>query len=249
MPPYKIETNKLNEIKIISGLFLHKDGLQSNQYKKFRKKEKNFGPVSLTQGSLDGACGPYALMMAILSLGISYEDIEELWGIQQDGRTKFGREMANYQGLINSGTYAEQLVTIYKSIADSKHADFQKFKALKDYEPEIIPLKNNDVIHHVVNHIKNTGLPAILGLSWSKTDGHWVTAIGYQSFRSSPDDSDLNEQLESLLVLDPGERINRTEMWNAVLATESKGKKFEYWTNSAQATDCTPDSCIIFNRK
>lgn len=239
----------MNEIKIISGLFLHQDGLKSAQYKKFRKKENNFGQVSLTQGSLDGACGPYALMMAILSLGIPHEDVVELWGTQQDGRTKFAREMLNYQCLINSGTYAEQLVSIYQSIAGSTHRDFEKFKALKEYELEIIPLKNIDAIHHVVDHIKKTGLPAILGLSWNKTDGHWVTAIGYQSFRSSQDDSDLNEQLESLLILDPGERINRTEMWNAVLAAESTGKKFQYWKNSAPAIDCTPDSCIVFNRK
>jgi len=75
---------------------------------------ENGALVHLRQGDADGACGPYALMMALLTLGVlERKEITDmnLW----DGRSregKFRNALISHGALISSGTNGEDLAIL-----------------------------------------------------------------------------------------------------------------------------------------
>lgn len=234
------------EIMLVKNISLFPSGLRSYQPLKGRRAENSYGQVSVTQGTLDGACGPYALMTALLILGIPFKRIQELWASSHDGRTKFSKVMAKHKSLIVDGTVSKDLKEIYTSLSSSRHDSFKGFSKLREYSLEVQDFRGDAVISKVMKHVRDTGLPAILGLDWKGGDGHWVTVVGYQTQRVATDGDEM--PIERLLVLDPAVRLNKTEIWNGVLEGGVRpGERFyEYWTNYGEPAKCTPVQCILF---
>lgn len=234
------------EIKLVSNINLCSSGLQSYQPVRGRSADRSYGPVAVTQGSLDSACGPYALMAALLILGVPFERVEELWATQPDGRTKFAKAMAKHKSLIAGGTIIEHLQEIYMSLLGSRHDRFKGFSKLSAYSFEPRYSRGASAVTEVMEHVRDTGLPAILGLDWQGGGGHWVTVVGYQTERTGTDGDDM--PLQRLLVLDPQVRLNKTEIWNGVLEGQPKQSKrlFGYWTNHGPSMACTPSECVLF---
>lgn len=235
------------EIKLVKNITLGSSGLCSYQPVRGRKAENSYGQVAVTQGSLDGACGPYALMAALLILGVPFDRVVELWATSHDGRTMFAKAMAQHKSLMPNGTHIDNLRDIYKSLSSSKHNSFKGFSRLRDYSFEHRDSRGAAVVSDVMKHVRDKGLPAILGLDWQGgSGGHWVTVVGYQT--QLPETTGDVMPLERLLVLDPQVRLNNTEIWNGVLeGGPNKGKRlFKYWTNYGSSADCTPSQCILF---
>lgn len=62
--------------------------------------------VHFRQGDLDGACGPYSLLMALVTNGIIRREEASYMGLR-DGRTRLGKfhnRLTEFGGLISNGT-------------------------------------------------------------------------------------------------------------------------------------------------
>jgi hypothetical protein len=137
--------------------------------------------VALRQGSLDGACGPYALMNALMLGGyLSRKAVEKLWDDAPDGRTVFGRWSRNHPSLISAGTEAEQLRELLRGIKSC--VDVKALPDLDLYEVSLpAGLSNQQRLSEVASHI-DAGNPVLLCLEWDSRSAHWAVAVGHQSY-------------------------------------------------------------------
>lgn len=190
-------------IEILAGLTLNDDGVLCN---------KNRDPVHLRQGDLDGACGPYCVIMALLLLNIL--DSDELPSIQGlDYRTRIGklfREIKRLQDpMLIQGTSISEL------------------KSMLSVYPNVL---TNTFIGSPAEVLSNLGQaisaqhPVIVDVVSRKTDGlrHWTLAIGQCD--------------EFIYLLDPGYELPVASCWNAVLSKKPQSNRYGYryinpWVN------------------
>ena len=159
---------------------------------------EEFQEVFLNQGSLDGACGPYSLFMALLVLGLLNRD--DITNFRTDGRTKYGKiikDLDNYSSLFRDGTTVNDL----KSLLD-KH-----FK--KEIKTSVEVGKNREVIRFAKINLDSNN-PTIVGVNF-KEGAHWMLAIGYE---------ELNGEIVRLLCLDPSNTITNYCPWNAIIEVQ-----------------------------
>lgn len=159
-------------------------------------------PVPLRQGDIDGACGPYSLLMTlIIKKVISNEDVLDLGSY--DGRTRFGmffdrlklfgsmfREGSNYEEM-------EWLAECFKNHPDGK-------VSTKVYPS--LSLRGN--LKQIAEEL-DSGNPVIVGLQWKKDKGHWAVAIGYEM---------VGKTITKIFTLDPGHQYIPNTYWNAVIS-------------------------------
>jgi|SRR5690606_19375889 len=154
-----------------------------------------FQQVFLNQGSLDGACGPYSLFMALLVLGLL--DRDNITSFKTDGRTKYGKihkDLDNYPSLFRNGT----------TVSDLKRLLDEHFK--KEIKTSVEVGKNKDVIRFTKRNL-DLNNPTIIGVNF-KEGAHWMLAIGYE---------ELNGEKIRLLCLDPSGEKPFQCPWNAIL--------------------------------
>ena len=176
--------------------------------------------IHLSQGSMDGACGPYSLMMGLLICGlIDYDDLVSLKKI--DGRTSPGKLLKNiekFQGLFRNGTFIHELETMLKNSYPKK------------LETDSIEASGVEIRKTVKKYI-DKNCPVILGLEFGDDDGHWVVAIGYEFYSNAP------QTPRRLLLLDPSDPSPVITAWNGVVdAIGSKGRyPFVWWGHDRKA--------------
>ena len=180
-------------IELIDGLGLDANGCLTNA---------NGDAVHLRQGDLDGACGPYCVVMALLALNVldscSLPTMSRL-----DYRTRIGRLFREIERLhdpmVTQGTTIEQLeamFAIYPNLATRTYADSpsavltQVSQALADQHPVIVDVTSR----------KNDGLR------------HWTLAIGQCD--------------EFIYLLDPAYELPVASCWNAVLSRRSQSDRY-----------------------
>ena len=158
--------------------------------------------VFLRQGSMDGACGPYCVFMALIILGvIDYNQATNLWSTK--GSSKLGKlikAMREHDVFIQNGTFVEDLETMFA----------QSFK--KDVVTHSTSTGGRKVIDFTVEALKKNS-PVIVGIR-GKDLAHWLLAVGFEE----------NEGVVSkLFFLDPssGEAVN---YWNSIIRTDSTVK-------------------------
>lgn len=170
-----------------------------------------FGPVStqthlpqlvhLRQGDMDGACGSYCVVMALIALGVmtrrEAENMDQFDGRERSGRFRNG--LKRFGALIAEGTNSSELQWL---------ADFFKSEKLR---AEPVGGKTKDVFVGINNAIDADALP-IAFLRWGGGAAHWVLVVGYQGVER---DGKIFET--HLLCLDPGQESPRTGIWNAVV--------------------------------
>ena len=170
-----------------------------------------FGPVStktnlpqlvhLRQGDMDGACGPYCMVMALIALGLltrkQVENMDQFDGREKSGRFRDG--LKRFGALISEGTNSKDLLWL---------TDFFKTENLR---AKPVGGKTKDVFDAVNNAVEDGELP-IICLRWEGGSAHWVLVIGYQGVERD------GEFIEThLLCLDPGQEAPVTGLWNAVV--------------------------------
>lgn len=201
--------------------------------------------IALRQGDLDGACGPYSLMMALLLCKvITFTEAKKLWESDTDGRKKFAKWTKQFDTLLTQGTDDADLKKLFSAIQSllntKKTTDLEMMHLSPSNKSN---LKGESSLHMVKEHLENYDMPVILVLDWSKTSSHWVVAVGYQEKKSEA--SGL--KLANILTLDPGSSIGNTSAWNGVLGLGSiNDKKLRYMTEDTESVSCSLSQGIGF---
>jgi hypothetical protein len=201
--------------------------------------------VVLRQGDLDGACGPYALTMAlILSGAVVPSKVNKIWGDHLDGRTKLAKNIKELGTLVTKGTNRSNLISLFTAIQNHiGTVEIKKFNL--EMIPSLnskTPLKGLPLLKAVQQHISEKDQPVILQLDWSKSDAHWVVAIGYQTRMKNG-----KLDLANILILDPSEAAGKICAWNGVLGQGAlNSKKLRYSFESDDPIICNASQGLAF---
>lgn len=198
---------------------------------------ENGALVHLRQGDSDGACGPYALMMALLTLGVlERKEITDmnLW----DGRSregKFRNALISHGALISSGTNGEDLANLAQHFRGS------------GIEAEHVTGSKKQLVSELRDALDRDGIP-LIGVSWSKHSGHWMMVVGHQGYVHEG-----QYQLTHLLCLDPSTEAPRASLWNAVIEvfteegqSASRGiYSSNHWGMDGHTSACKLDEAVV----
>ena len=198
--------------------------------------------VHLRQGEMDGACGPYCVVMTLIALGvISREQARSLDSF--DGRTRLGRfreSLMAFGALISEGTDdfdVSWLVDVFKRAG--------VITDVLDVAP-----RRQTTIRNIADAVHNRKIP-IVGVEWDCAQaGHWLLVIGYQGYQGDDEDE---LQITHLLCLDPTSEAPRVSLWNAVIEvfTEdgksvNEGRYYcQHWGPNDAPTACRIDQSVL----
>ena len=169
--------------------------------------------VHLRQGDMDGACGPYSLMMCLILQGVvRREDVVALNNL--DGRTALGKlwnKFQDFHALFRQGTTLQDIGSLL--------ATFGRKIKLEAFEGTGV-----DTRKFIYRHLKDNH-PVILGI-YGEDLAHWVVAIGWE-------DMEGDDVPERFLLLDSSYESPRTSCWNAVINLDSAYGRYPYlyWWN------------------
>jgi len=202
------------QIHLLPGLSLNQDGRLVND---------NNDWVHLRQGDMDGACGPYCVVMSLLARKTAKrEEFIPLNGI--DYRTRAGKllkELRTSDPMVLSGMDIKKLQEL--------------FTAHNTASSEVEVGSSKQLLSSATNAIKD-GLPVILGIKSRKSDelDHWTLAIGASN--------------ECLYLLDPAYDLPVGNYWNAVLSVAPTSNRFGYrYMNAWNCCEVEADSILVVN--
>ncbi len=196
--------------------------------------------VHLRQGDADGACGPYALMMALVTADIlerrEITDMD-LW----DGRSregKFRNALIDHGALISSGTTGQDLTNL---------AHYFRGRGI---EARRVSGNKKLLVKEVRKALDEDDIP-LIGVSWSCHSGHWMMVVGHQGF-----EQEGQYQLTHLLCLDPSAEAPKTSLWNAVIEvftedglSASRGLySCRHWGIDGNPSGCKLDEAVMLKR-
>lgn len=113
------------------------------------------GLVHMRQGDADGACGPYALMMGLITRGALKRDHIAYMG-DWDGRSREGRfrnALQEHGALVSRGTTTKDLIGL------AEH--FRR----EDILPELVNGNKKELVEAVQKEIKREAV-ALICVSW-----------------------------------------------------------------------------------
>jgi hypothetical protein len=195
-----------------------------------RKEQK----IHIQQGDVDGACGPYCLLISLLICGVIWRT--EVTSLAARGSNKsfseFLERIDKFSSLFREGTDIDDLRKLIR----------KNFR--KEIKACVKEKCNKDIVEFVKDHI-HTDHPVILGLDFRR-GGHWVVVVGLEYIvRKSGD-----EELCRFLVLDPSDPAPKVSAWNGVIDARqsTKGRyPYEWWT--AKDTKVNLDEAIAIWRE
>ncbi len=162
-------------------------------------------PVFKKQGSLDGACATYSVIMNLLILGV-ISDSDTKICVEHKNREvkKLFKVFCNDYGMHRNGQ------TFYKI----KKMLLESFGDVINVKHTNVNSNSWDVIDNVIN-VLIEGDPVIISVSNSSLS-HAMLAVGYEK---------ENGEISKLLCLDPeGDYIHGRKRWNASIDIK-KGRK------------------------
>lgn len=232
-------TEQNQQIKIIDRVRLTKDGL----FVKGTKQE-----IHLQQGSLDGACAVYSLIMNLMIIKvIKRKDVVDL-DYHHDGRTSKGRLVKVFfenNGLIRKGYWFKKLQKDLNSAY--KKRVFANCYFLPSFAHEIcndIPeLDPSEIKASIVDEILDTldkDLPVEIGFTRKGgKSGHAIITIGYQESQNNV----------SLFCLDPGYPLTKGQIWNNILQIDMNSTSKYNCINFQEHTQVCIDEILIVTPK
>ena len=166
------------------------------------------------QGDLDGACGPYALMNALmLSRALKEPRVRQLWDLAADARTVLGQWARARGALVSGGTNKDHLRDLLSRVAQ---------QAGLRVTPVLTPIaltgrKEGKLLGGLCAvqewmDLHENREPVLGILQFDKSQLHWVVIVGSQYHQR-----DEKYVLSNLLVVDSGEVSSRAQAWNGVL--------------------------------
>ena len=156
--------------------------------------------VHLQQGTMDGACAVYSMMMClIISRAIHRNDVVCLNDDKIKGHTSKRRLIRNFlhnNGLVRNGYELDTL-------KDELLHTFQKIVQVNYYN---IENDGDEFITSIIKELDNN-LPVEIAFQYKGNSGHAVVAIGYEK----------NSKGILLYILDPGYPMTYGQYWNNVI--------------------------------
>ena len=194
------------------------------------------GLIHMRQGDADAACGPYALMMGLITLGALEREHIAYMG-DWDGRSRDGRfrnALREHGALVSRGTTTRDLIGL------AEH--FRREGIL----PELVNGNKKELVEAVQKEIKREAV-ALICVSWSKLEGHWLMVVGHQGY----EDNGVYQPTH-LLCLDPLSEAPKSSLWNAVIAVyDEEGKAVrggtyscDHWGMDGQVSPCKLDQLL-----
>ena len=169
--------------------------------------------VFLSQGSLDGACGPYSLFMALLITGvIDYDDVRNL--DLSDRRSAVGKmfgALGEFSTLMREGCHLDDLEALVATALPKKVRIARCEDAGKNCR------------EFVLSHLRENH-PVVLGLD-TPDGGHWVVVIGFEHDESG---------IRRFMLLDPSEPEPDVCAWNGLIEARGTGGRYPYAWWSAE---------------
>lgn len=196
--------------------------------------------VHLRQGELDGACGPYCVVSALITLGLmDRDDVLE--------------NMHAWKGSSREGRFRDALYAF--GVLSSEGTDCSDLLWLTDYYKRVglqadhVEGSKDHVFECVADAVESGKLP-IVRVQWQGGGGHWLLVVGYQG-KAVGDDL----QLTHLLCLDPGQEAPKASLWNAVLEVfNSDGASVHlgrmssnFWGMDGNLTKCQVKDTVILS--
>lgn len=180
--------------------------------------------VAKRQGDLDGACGPYALMNALMLAGsLTEKQVGKLWQLPADGRTVLGKWRRATDALITSGCEIEDLQELLRGVQQQS----KKLAALRVVEIALSGSKGGKLLNQlcaIQAWIERHHQPVLAVLQWDRQEAHWVVVVGSQHQKRG--DAYV---LANLLVVDSSESLSRVHAWNGVLGLgDMNAKRLRY---------------------
>lgn len=162
-------------------------------------------PVHLRQGDVDGACGPYALMMALLLFGLADAPaLKPMAGVDRRTRlSKFLKALReeDAETLFKAGTDIDQLEAVltksYAKKIGTRRSDWE------DTEPRAFVLES-----------LRRGDPTLLQIDF-EAGSHWLLIVGAEYEVTVDDNGEQHEEPLSLLALDSSGPTTNAAPWNA----------------------------------
>ena len=227
------------QIKIIDRVRLTKDGL----FVKGTKQE-----IHLQQGSLDGACAVYSLIMNLMIIKvIKRKDVVDL-DYPHDGRTSKGRLVKTFfesNGLIRKGYWFKKLQQDLNSackklvFADCYFSPSFAHEICNEI-PEIDP---SEIKASLVDEILDTldkEIPVEIGFTRKgRKSGHAIITLGYQESQNNV----------SLFCLDPGFPLAKGQIWNNILQIDMNSTSKYNCINFQELTHVCIDEILIVTPK
>lgn len=163
--------------------------------------------VHLQQGSMDGACAVYSMMMCLIVIrSINYNDVVNLNDDTIKGNTSKGRlihKFLYHNGFVRKGYHIEEL----------NNDLLNAFR--KRVETCYYSIDNDNEIVKIIKETLDHDYPMVLGFDRKGNTGHAVTVIGYED----------NPKGVMLYLLDPGYPIQNGQYWNNVIQIETNSNK------------------------
>ncbi len=167
------------EIKLLKDIRLNEDGTLVNMHDE---------SIHLRQGTMDGACGPYSVVMALLALGHIRHD--EISPQTMDFRTRAGRlfrEIWSLGPMVVNGTPTGKMQVLVKA---------------HNCAISNVTTGTGKTLFPLIIKALSDGKPVILDISGAGLE-HWTLAIGYSETH--------------IYLLDPGYDLATTSYWNAAI--------------------------------
>lgn len=182
------------------------------------KYRSNFQLVSLQQGSVDGACGPYSIFMALMSIGIvNRKHIEDFFPEEKsDSLARFYKQLKRKPTLLTSGTSLKELDKLITT-------------SFTNIKTDCSSNKNETLIKFITGHIQQNH-PVVVGIR-GENFAHWLLVIGY----TYDEETDAAKYAKQFLCLDPGQPTSYLCLWNSILDFSSRQYRkkypFKYYPN------------------
>lgn len=185
------------DLHLINGELMTSDGNQG------------FMKIHNQQGTLDGACSVYSVIMSLL-----YENIISYEETEKPGRTNGSRlvkELSNDYGLVKGGFYFKKL----HKIIDKYSTQLWGVTHVSDCTPK-------ECISRICNEI-DKGYAPIIGVEYIGEEfGHALLAVGYEK---------IEDKIMNIFCLDPGAPTPITSIWNSYIDVHNLKKSSKYVNN------------------
>jgi hypothetical protein len=203
------------EIMVISPIDTTNEGPQVPE------GAKGWQPVHRMQGSMDGACGLYSLVMGLIICGVvRYSEARSFHAFSS--KSKLGK-LLEYFGkmgpLIEKGTDLDQM-----------------FKAIDEYSPGPINCQGlmrkgygaPALVEFIEQNIAENH-PVLLLITLEGGRSHWVLVIGRENKKT---------KLCRFLILDPEENTPQICSWNGMIDTRKQKGAYPYrWWRTKDIND------------
>lgn len=191
-------------IKILDKIDITDDGLKMNNEQVF-----------LHQGDMDGACGVYSLMMALIIEGTvrfrdTYVNAQEDKDQRKAKQRLFKAFTSSDLGLIRNGLYLKD--QIQETLTNTYSKYVKSFYCPNDKESDVVAFIRQSIDD---NH------PCIVGIDFKGDSGHFMCAVGYEiGFEE--------ETVTKIFCLDPGSNKPINSYWNAIIKIDANHKARTY---------------------